>query len=42
MPLTDKYITQAKEILEHIARRRGSPIPYVELSGRLGIAARAA
>jgi hypothetical protein len=42
MPLAEKYIDQARGILEEIAGRRGSPIPYVELTHRLGIATRAA
>jgi hypothetical protein len=42
MPLTEKYVTRAREILQQIARKHGSPIFYCELTSQLGIATQAA
>jgi hypothetical protein len=42
MPLTEKYVTRAREILQQIARKRGSPIFYSELTSQLGIATQSA
>jgi hypothetical protein len=42
MPLTEKYISKARAILEEIARNQGSPIFYSDLTARLGIATQAA
>lgn len=42
MALTEKYIDEARGILEEIARHRSSPIFYGSLTGRLRIATRSA
>jgi hypothetical protein len=42
MPFSDKYVNEARVILEDLARKVANPICYLDLTKRIGIAARSA